>query len=480
MSIRNFFLKKVLALSFLLLVLLECILGASVLLFRDHLLRNAQSMGMLLTESHAREIETQLNEYSTLLQMAKVNIQKMQQEQADLQSIQQWITQYNQDLEQMLKNRSVDLQAVLGDQIVSQDGIQQDFSRDYTSATWYQQAVEAQGQPVYIDPLNGTAPSQAIFTVSCLLENGVDALVLDVKLSNTRTAEIAATAPERFDFYLFDSMGNLVYSVLSYTDADPESTLAYHTKLLDGARDSSLFAYNSTIRDLQGLNRGVYYAHMSNGWIIMMTIPLEDILLSRDNTVVVNILMLLIGLIFMGIIVFGVRDLYIQHKANTDGLTGLLNKSAFLTQVKKHLRHANGTLVIIDLDNFKKVNDLYGHDQGDAVLRQTASLLSSTFRSTDLVGRFGGDEFMVLIPKHLDEQVLNRKFSHLCDSLNQISLQYPQANLSMSIGAGYCLKGADYETVFKQVDETLYQVKRSGKNSFQIHRPEHGAAHSKG
>lgn len=238
MSIRNFFLKKVLALSFLLLVLLECILGASVLLCRDHLLRNAQSMGMLLTKSHAREIETQLNEYSTLLQMAKVNIQKMQQEQAD--------------------------------------------------------------------------------------------------------------------------------------------------------------------------------------------------------------------------------------------------KSAFLTQVKKHLRHANATLVIIDLDNFKKVNNLYGHDQGDAVLRQTASLLSSTFRSTDLVGRFGGDEFMVLIPKHLDEQVLNRKFSHLCDSLNQISLQYPQANLSMSIGAGYCLKGADYEKVFKQVDETLYQVKRSGKNSFQIHRPEHGAAHSKG
>ena len=93
----------------------------------------------------------------------------------------------------------------------------------------------------------------------------------------------------------------------------------------------------------------------------------------------------------------------LRARATVDGLTGLLNRTAFLDLAKDELRRLNrartsASLILADLDHFKGINDEYGHSAGDAALQAFADACTSTVRSTDLVGRYGGEEFIILLP----------------------------------------------------------------------------------
>ena len=93
----------------------------------------------------------------------------------------------------------------------------------------------------------------------------------------------------------------------------------------------------------------------------------------------------------------------LRARATVDGLTGLLNRTAFLDLAEDELRRLNrasttASLILADLDHFKAINDEYGHSAGDTALQAFADACMSTVRSTDLVGRYGGEEFIILLP----------------------------------------------------------------------------------
>ena len=162
-----------------------------------------------------------------------------------------------------------------------------------------------------------------------------------------------------------------------------------------------------------------------------------------------------------------------QKLSSIDLLTGILNKRTCEENVAEYLkkRDENYTcaLMIIDIDDFKNVNDRLGHQCGDEVLKSMGSLLTHTFRSIDIIGRVGGDEFMVLIRNVNDKKLYERKFAQLQTGMKRLG---EQLGYSVSISAGVAMTGKEkvsFETLYEMADDALYESKTFGKNRIVVH-----------
>lgn len=166
------------------------------------------------------------------------------------------------------------------------------------------------------------------------------------------------------------------------------------------------------------------------------------------------------------------KMLTVQKKSRTDFLTGLLNRSGFEDTVKNSLKMQpqKGILCICDMDNFKLVNDTLGHPVGDKVLKQFAELLKESFSECAVIGRIGGDEFVIFISDDLTSVELSERLEKfVCKVRDAFEKEYPDMNLSSSIGASMADSGInDYISLYKSADSALYKVKQSGKGGFTI------------
>ncbi|MBO5551989.1 MAG: GGDEF domain-containing protein, partial [Lachnospiraceae bacterium] len=162
----------------------------------------------------------------------------------------------------------------------------------------------------------------------------------------------------------------------------------------------------------------------------------------------------------------------LQEKAETDLLTGLLNKMSTEQKVSDYLVEArakgqSAILFLIDIDNFKKVNDTMGHAFGDELLSGLGLGLSTLFRATDIVGRIGGDEFLVLMRNiNTDAETKKREADKLLTFFRDFKVgEYVQYRCTASIGgAVFSDDGGDFESLYKAADTAMYESKRHGKN----------------
>lgn len=157
-----------------------------------------------------------------------------------------------------------------------------------------------------------------------------------------------------------------------------------------------------------------------------------------------------------------------------DSLTGLINRYGFEKRIRPLLGKSApaGVLLMMDLDNFKNLNDSLGHPEGDNALKLTASFLKNEFRNIDLIARLGGDEFVVYIynPPVLEHEVLEARLHDILNHLHKLLPgKYLDCGLSLSIGAVYVNGETSYEDLYRQVDEALYEAKENGKGQFVIH-----------
>lgn len=158
----------------------------------------------------------------------------------------------------------------------------------------------------------------------------------------------------------------------------------------------------------------------------------------------------------------------LKKQAEHDGLTGLLNRRAFEEQMRAALMdRAGGTLLLVDLDNFKTVNDCLGHPEGDALLADTARRLCAEFAEDDLVARFGGDEFAVFAFGLTDERIRRQRAESLLFSLRRFYDRPgggPPIPTGASVGMAVAPEhGATYEELYLHADKALYAAKKSGK-----------------
>lgn len=164
----------------------------------------------------------------------------------------------------------------------------------------------------------------------------------------------------------------------------------------------------------------------------------------------------------------------IEYLANFDALTGLPNRNLFLDRLKHAVARAarqgeRFALMFIDLDNFKVINDVLGHDAGDLLLQEVAARLRKCIRDSDTVARLGGDEFTVLLETS-DPSAVARTAQRIVDALAAaFILRGEEVFVTCSIGISlYPDNGTDDQTLMKNADIAMYRAKQQGKNSFQF------------
>jgi diguanylate cyclase (GGDEF)-like protein len=164
--------------------------------------------------------------------------------------------------------------------------------------------------------------------------------------------------------------------------------------------------------------------------------------------------------------------LYKQMESNAiyDSLTGLYNRRKFFSLAEKefaqfHSKHYPISLVMLDLDNFKKINDTYGHLAGDEVLSTVAKLCLDCIRDEDIICRYGGDEMIILMP-HITLDEAHQTAKKICETLTdrKYSFSETQPIISASIGISTILQTDTMMTAIARADKSLYLAKQSGRN----------------
>lgn len=165
----------------------------------------------------------------------------------------------------------------------------------------------------------------------------------------------------------------------------------------------------------------------------------------------------------------------IRKLSQTDHLTGVLNRRSFLddldAEVQRCGRYGNSLCVLmIDADNFKSINDNYGHHAGDIVLKEIAKVLRATVRQTDKCGRWGGEEFVVaLVETRLDTAIVIAERIRLALIRSDIFVEGSRLNVSASIGIARWLPGTEDTTqILRQADAAMYAAKSAGKNCVKV------------
>lgn len=162
----------------------------------------------------------------------------------------------------------------------------------------------------------------------------------------------------------------------------------------------------------------------------------------------------------------------LTEMAHNDKLTGVYNRNYldYLLEYEFHKTRFERTefvIMMMDIDKFKFFNDNYGHSFGDKVLNQVAQKISNNLNKTDVVGRYGGDEFLAILPKttiHQAKKIAQR----IQDSIHQLNIDDTSAEISLSIGIVKHVSENEVNDIIEKADKAMYQAKQAGGNSFTV------------
>lgn len=272
-------------LNIIMLVVVAVLMLAVIVLVRTKLLQNAQSLGNALVQSYAVEEEMTIEYLQREVGLVSQYVDELSSNGGGTEAIQTWLNGHFAKLTQIMGKDVVDFYAVIDGQIIAANPWEGDLTYPYQDTAWYRQAVEAGGEvvcgEVYTDAITG----QQIFTISKALNSEGDVLGMDVYVQNPSLHNMVHSLPQDCSYYLCDSHGQLLYSVTKW-NVDADKLQSYADFMLAGIQDGSLIHYDDSFRDLNGVERGVYYETMENGWTVLMTIPINSILMGEKNTVV--------------------------------------------------------------------------------------------------------------------------------------------------------------------------------------------------
>lgn len=163
------------------------------------------------------------------------------------------------------------------------------------------------------------------------------------------------------------------------------------------------------------------------------------------------------------------KNKLLEYRATTDFLTDLSNHQAFYQSLEDIAeKHAPITLILLDIDDFKTVNDVFGHLSGDYVIREVSQLIKQQLRTSDIGARYGGEEFAVLLPG-TGEPFGQRIAERICKSVAEYPFEFDNQQMRITLSAGVChstvaLNRGEQTMLVDQADELLYCSKRNGKN----------------
>lgn len=226
-------------------------------------------------------------------------------------------------------------------------------------------------------------------------------------------------------------------------------------------------------------NKSLYLAYSPlkiNDWMICYIVPVH---VAQESYTFIKhyetLLATFLGLIVLSLMIYlahsnSRENKYLIHLSEIDPLTSVFNKETTQKLIDQKLKnHEHFCFLILDVDDFKSVNDNYGHAVGDKVLKNLSDLFKNHFRQTDIVGRIGGDEFIILIE---DEHIAESRIQSLLKKVNKLKIEELQDfKLSISVGMAFApSNGTTFMELYRHADHALYQTKRTGKNNYKIYK----------
>ncbi|MCG7403387.1 MULTISPECIES: GGDEF domain-containing protein [Caballeronia] len=158
----------------------------------------------------------------------------------------------------------------------------------------------------------------------------------------------------------------------------------------------------------------------------------------------------------------------LAHRASHDALTGVLNRSAVIEQATKALRSTSAAMIVLDIDEFKRINDDFGHPTGDAVILGVVDCLRRIVGDQGFIGRVGGEEFTVLLPgnePHSAALLAERMREAISDTL---VVEPVDRRITASFGISNNAAGTGFDIAYGLADAALYRAKRSGRNRVEV------------
>lgn len=219
-----------------------------------------------------------------------------------------------------------------------------------------------------------------------------------------------------------------------------------------------------------------------NDWMVCYVIPLADAQSSYDfintywSTLMAAFVLLVLLLVFYIIHTNRLKNEELLQTARTDGLTGTLNKRATEARINEILEQnpdEKGTFIILDVDNFKEVNDQFGHAVGDVVLNTLGETLRKQFRENDIVGRIGGDEFVIYMRNTLSKDSAISRVSALVEHICSVPFKEMYGeHITISVGVAFAPEhGSCYMDLYKNADTAMYETKQGNKNGYHVYSP---------
>ena len=389
------------ALSILMLVLVAVLLLFSVFLVRVKLLENTQNLGMALAKSYAVEEEMHLDSFRQIIILAAQYVDEIDSDAGNGSEVQSWLQDYFSKLTVMLGENMVDPYAVIDGEIVAANPWDGDAAYDYRSTDWYQDALAAGGEVVFSDVYQDAITGEPVFTISKALARSGDVLAMDVYIHSQGLHNTTQTLPGNSSYYLCDTNGTLLYTLTRW-QTDEKTLQMYADYLMEGIRDGSLFAYDTSITDMEGVERGVYYSTMSNGWTVIMTIPIRTILMG-DRNMVVNLLAGVAVLLFAVLTAMVIRDLQQNKRIKKAGNTIRILSDSFYAVYRVNFREGTYEAIKMSRDLESQMPRTGGYDFLLATVKQVVesgtyqefelsfSLESIRQRVSEHIADYGGD-----------------------------------------------------------------------------------------
>ena len=233
-----------------------------------------------------------------------------------------------------------------------------------------------------------------------------------------------------------------------YREFDPEKLRAIHKT----GKRRLVFQYKRKLSDgsLKWIKNEIHFLiDVDNGHLCMM-LSMKDINVQKEE------------------------EFELEKAAKMDRMTMLFNRETAMYTIAQFLKdysnHAHA-LFMIDIDNFKSVNDTFGHLEGDHFLKAVANEMRACFREEDIKGRIGGDEFFVMMRNVPNKEIVERKAELLLKNIQSIGEKYKNISVSLSVGIScYPNDGKSLQELYEKADKALYYAKRNGKNRFVLHQ----------
>ena len=271
--------------SLLMLLVVAVLITSTILLVRVKLLQNTQTMGMSLAQSYGVEEEIHLHSFERIVELGAQYVDELAAGGESTEDIQRWLSGYFSKLTDILGEKLIDPYAVVDGTIIAANPREGDADYDYESAQWYSLARETPGTVIFTDAYTDAITGQPVITAAQMLDGTGNMLVMDIYLSSSLFLDIAQTLPAGCSYYLCDNNGTLLYSATPW-DLDQAGLQENTEYLLAGIRDGSLAGFDTSFEDYRGVERGVYYSRMSNGWTVILTIPFQEILMGDRNVAI--------------------------------------------------------------------------------------------------------------------------------------------------------------------------------------------------